>query len=145
MLIGHEQWRNVLWTDETWVTLGFHTRIWVTRKPGEELDDTCLRTSPARRYGWMFWDAFHGNIKGPCLFWEKEWGSINSRSYCGRIVPIIDGYMRLMKNSSYHLQLMQDGALGHVSSETTEEPCSRLIFPISWPPFSPDLNPIEAI
>ena len=83
--------------------------------------------------------------KGSYLFWEKEWGSINSQSYCGWIVPTIDGYMRLMKNDNYHLQLMQDGASGHVSSETTEELCSHLIFPISWPPFSSDLNPIEAI
>ena len=30
-------------TDETWVTSGFHTRISVTRKAGEELDPTCLR------------------------------------------------------------------------------------------------------
>ena len=65
----------------------------------------------------MFWGSFHGNIKGPCLFWEKEWGSINSQSCCGWIVPIIDGYMRLMKNDNYHLQLMQDGAPGHVSSD----------------------------
>lgn len=140
-----DQWKNILWTDETWVTSGFHTRTWVTRRPGEELDETCLKTSPVRRRGWMFWGSFHGNTKGPCLFWEKEWGSINSQSYCERIVPIIDGYVRLMKNSNCYLQLMQDGAPGHASSETTRELHSRYIFPISWPPFSPDLNPIEMV
>lgn len=138
-----EQWYNSLWTNETWVTSGFHTRTWVTHKTGEELDDTCLKTSPARRHGWMFWGSFHGKTKGPCLFWEKEWGSITSQSYCERIVPIIDGYMHLMRNSNCYLQLMQDGAPGHASNDTIIELQSRHVFPIYWPPFSPDLNPIE--
>jgi Transposase. len=67
-----EQWNRILWSDKTWVTSGFHTRIWVTRKAGEELEETCLRTSPPRKRGWMFWGSFHGDSKGPCLFWEKE-------------------------------------------------------------------------
>ncbi|EEA20407.1 transposable element tc1 transposase, putative [Talaromyces marneffei ATCC 18224] len=140
-----EQWNRILWTDETWVTSGFHKRIWVTRKAGEELDDTCLRTSVARKRGWMFWASFHGDIKGPCLFWEKEWGSIGSESYCERTVPIIDGYIRLNRQQSIYLQLMQDGAPGHASKETKKELQERNIYPIYWPAFSPDLNPIEAV
>jgi len=31
-----EQWYQILWTDETWITGGRHTRSWVTRRPGEE-------------------------------------------------------------------------------------------------------------
>ena len=139
-----EQWNRILWSDETWVTSGFHTRIWVTRKAGEELDDTCLRTSPARKRGWMFWATFHGDNKGPCLFWEKEWGTINSERHCQRVVPIIDGYLRLVREDNW-LQFMQDGAPGHASKETKEELNSRGIYPIYWPSFSPDLNPIEAV
>ena len=140
-----EQWNRILWTDETWVTSGFHTRIWVTRKAGEELDSTCLRESPARKRGWMFWASFHANIKGPCLFWEKEWGTIGSQSYCERTVPIIDGYLRLNQQNSIYLDLMQDGAPGHASKETQKELHERNIYPIYWPAFSPDLNPIEAV
>lgn len=36
------QWDIILWTDETWVTCGRHTRTWVTRRVGEELDPTCI-------------------------------------------------------------------------------------------------------
>ncbi|EED23145.1 transposable element tc3 transposase, putative [Talaromyces stipitatus ATCC 10500] len=139
-----EQWNRILWSDETWVTSGFHTRIWVTRKAGEELEGTCIRSSPARKRGWMFWATFHGNNKGPCLFWEKEWGTINSERYCQRVIPIIDGYIRLLRDDIW-LQFMQDGAPGHASKETLEELHSRGIYPIYWPAFSPDLNPIEAV
>lgn len=140
-----EQWNQILWTDETWVTSGFHTRIWVTRKAGEELDPTCLHESPARKRGWMFWGSFHSNIKGPCLFWEKEWGLIDAERYCEKTVPIIDGYIRLNRQRFIYLQLMQDGARPHTSKVTEKELHERNIYPIYWPAFSPDLNPIEAV
>ena len=37
-----EQWNQILWSDETWVTSGYHKRCYVTRKAGEEVDETCL-------------------------------------------------------------------------------------------------------
>ena len=37
-----EDWKAILWSDETWVTGGRHTRTWVTRRPGEELDPNCI-------------------------------------------------------------------------------------------------------
>jgi hypothetical protein len=85
------QARLILWTDETWVTGGRHTRTWVTRTVGEEVDPTCIVERLQRKKGWMFWGCFNGNEKGPGLFWEKDWGSINSDTYCEHLVPIIDG------------------------------------------------------
>jgi transposase len=40
---------------------------------------------------------------------------------------------------------MQDGAPGHAAGETKEELAARGIEVIFWPPFSPDLNPIEKV
>ena len=37
-----EDWKRVLWTDETWVNPGRHTKTRVTRKPGEEWDNFCV-------------------------------------------------------------------------------------------------------
>ncbi|KAH6132891.1 hypothetical protein HBI64_076230 [Parastagonospora nodorum] len=67
-----EQWNHILWSDETWVTRGRHRRVWVTRLPGESLDDTCLVDKVPRKRGWMFWACFNGSEKGLCIFWEKE-------------------------------------------------------------------------
>ena len=117
----------------------------MTRKAGEELDETCLRTLPLRKRGWMFWGSFHASFKGPCLFWEKEWGYIDSEKYSERIVPIIDGYIRLLRQQNSLIQLMQDGAPGHASRNTIRELSERGIYPISWPAFSPDLNPIKMV
>ena len=89
----------------------------------------------------MFWGCFNANIKGPFLFWEKEWGTINQQSYCSRVVPLIHGWIRLHPT----LQFMQDNAPGHQAQETIQELNERNISRIFWPPFSPDLNPIETV
>ncbi len=65
---SQEQWYKIFWTDETWVTGGRHTRTWITRRIGEELDPTCITEKIPKRRGWMFWGGFNGVIKGPCLF-----------------------------------------------------------------------------
>lgn len=136
-----EQWSSILWSDETWVKAGRHRKTFVTRKPGEEFNPTCVLERVQRQSGWMFWGSFHGSVNGPCLFWEKDWGSINQTTYCERIVPIVDGYLRMNPT----LVFMQDNAPGHAAQLTQDELKERGVNVISWPAFSPDLNPIEAV
>jgi hypothetical protein len=135
------QWWRVLWSDETWVTGGRHHRRWVTRKVGEELEPTCVIDKVSKKAGWMFWACFSGLTKGPSLFWEKEWKSINAERYCERIIPLVHGWITLYPD----LQFMQDSAPGHAAELTLTELQERGITPIYWPPYSPDLNPIELI
>ena len=40
---------------------------------------------------------------------------------------------------------MQDGASGHAARLTIEDLEERGVPMVSWPPFSPDLNPIETV
>ncbi|KAI0994030.1 hypothetical protein K3495_g14153 [Podosphaera aphanis] len=119
-----DQWYQIFWTDEIWITGGRHTR---TKK------------------GWMFWGCFHGHTKGPGIFWEKDWGSINQESYYAHTVPIIHGYVEMMRREGVHLVLMQDSAPGHAAGEIKADLAERGIIVIFWPPFSPDLNPIERV
>jgi len=44
-----------------------------------------------------------------------------------------------------HLSYMQDGAPSHTAAATKEELCERGVPIIIWPPYSPDLNPIETV
>lgn len=70
-------WERILWSDETWVSASNHRKVLVTRRPGEELLDDCLLVKGRRGGGWMFWACFNGEVPGPHLFWEKDWGTIN--------------------------------------------------------------------
>lgn len=102
------QWNLILWTDETWVTDGRHTRsverslrflaltdcfrTWISRRVGEENDPDCIVPAEKYKSGWMFWGCFSGGLgKGPHLFWEKDWGKINAETYSQKILPLIDG------------------------------------------------------
>ena len=89
----------------------------------------------------MIWGCFHSNIKGPGIFWEKDWGSINQDTYQAHTVPIIHGWIRLNEG----LQFMQDDAPGHAAKATLEDLKERNVPVITWPAFSPDLNPIETL
>ena len=79
---SEEQWMAVLWSDETWVTGESHRKTCVTRLLREELDPDCVIEKERRKRGWMFWACFSADQKRPCLFWEKDWGSINKETYC---------------------------------------------------------------
>jgi len=49
----------------------------------------------------------------------------------------------MVRRESIPLVLMQDGAPGHAAADTQADLKERGITVIFWPPFSPDLNPIE--
>jgi hypothetical protein len=49
----------------------------------------------------MFWGCFHGNVKGPGIFWEKDWNTISAESYQAKILPVIDGWIRFNKDQGY--------------------------------------------
>ncbi|KAI1005216.1 hypothetical protein K3495_g3002 [Podosphaera aphanis] len=58
-----EQWSQIVWSDETWVTGERHTRVWVSTKPEETYYHTCLVRKGPRKRGWMLWGSFYGNQK----------------------------------------------------------------------------------
>jgi DDE superfamily endonuclease/Transposase len=140
-----EQWDSLLWTDETWTNGGRHTRAWVTRRSDETWDSTCIIERQQRRRGWMFWGSFNGSRKGPGLIWEKSWKSITSESYREHVVPLIDRSIQQARERGQHLILIQDNAPAHTARATREELDRRGIQYDKWPPFSPDLNPIEMV
>jgi hypothetical protein len=64
---------------------------WVTIHDSEDIESFALvRTKP---HGWMFWGSFAGSEKGPCFFWEKEWGGIDALKYQRFIIPHVQAFM----------------------------------------------------
>ena len=79
------------------------------------------------------------------MFWEKNWGTIQEETYRAKIVPIVDGWIRLKGSQGEPLVFMQDSAPCHVAKGIIEDLEERGIICIRWPAFSPDLNPIEMV
>ena len=88
---------------------------------------------------------FNSDIPGSGIFWEKDWGFINSESYSVHTECIIYGCIEFCNYDEIQLRLMKHGASGHGAGNTTTEFQERGIEVICWSPFSPDQNSIEKV
>jgi uncharacterized protein (DUF433 family) len=139
-----EQWDEICWSDESWVQPGYHRRQWCTRKigPSELFHPDCVQHKWQRRIGWMFWGCISGKYgKGRGLFWEKEWKTITTQSYCEHTCPVIFNYLFNHPGLSFQ----QDGGPGHKAQATLAYMQTWNLVPIFWLAFSPDLSPIKDI
>jgi transposase len=142
-----DQWDEICWSDETWCPPGpYSRRQFCTHKigPSELFHPDCIRHKWQRKIGWMFWGCISGKYgKGPGLFWEKEWKSITSLSYCEHTFPVVWNYIYV--DGHLELKFQQDGGPGHNSKYSLVYMADRGVIPIFWPAFSPDLSPIETV
>jgi transposase len=68
-----EDWKNVIWSDETSIMLGHRrgaTRVWRTKE--ERYDETVIRTRWKKASEFMFWGCFSYDKKGPMHIWTPE-------------------------------------------------------------------------
>ncbi len=137
---GEERWGTVLWVDGMWLAGARQQKEWVTRREGEELNDTCLVDKVARKRGWFFCCSVKGLEKGPC-FLSDEWSDFGGKTYNQAVVPLVEGVMREKPG----MQLMLDGTPGSSISESTAELKKHGITPMTWPPTSPDLSVVAAV
>jgi len=68
-----EDWKNVIWSDETSVIMGIRrgtVRVW--RTPDEAVDSTVIRNRWKGFSEFMFWGCFSYDKRGPCHIWRPE-------------------------------------------------------------------------
>lgn len=68
-----EDWKNVIWSDETSVVFGQRRggeRVW--RQAGEIAEPTVIRNRWKGYSEFMFWACFSYDKKGPCHVWKPE-------------------------------------------------------------------------
>ena len=127
-------WSHVVFSDETTIELGSQSKFhW--RFPGEN-DDT-PKTKFAQKQ--MFWGAISMDGKSTLIPLS---GSVNSAHYIDVLNDNLLPYLQqLPKNRRYLFQ--QDNAPAHNAKRTKAWLNEQHVQIISWPPNSPDLNPIE--
>jgi transposase len=130
-----------IFSDEVWAMGGAHTHSFVTVKEdnSDRLQPENLQHKYSKLPAWMFWGTLAQGTKGPCVFFEKEWGNVNSEVYNTHVLSLVEEYCTQNPGSIF----MQDNAPAHRSIETRMNLLERRIRWIPWPPYSPDLNLIE--
>jgi hypothetical protein len=68
-----EDWKNVIWSDETSIILGHrrgNDRVW--RRAWEKHEKSCKRNRWKGFSEFMWWSCFSWDRKGPYHIWKKE-------------------------------------------------------------------------
>jgi len=151
-----EQWKKVIWSDETCLQVGHSLRgKWVTRQKGHELDQkNVLPTYKSVRVTIMVWACFTGEKVGPMIVFDE--GGIGSEEYMD---VILDGLFSFVDDllgqpeeeetirvyKEHDIIFMQDNASCHKTPKVLELLEEEGISVMKWPAQSPDLNPLENI
>ncbi len=127
-------WQKVVFTDETRMKLTSDGIVRVFRRNGTRFGEKNTRFVTTNRKSLMFWGAIrYDGVK--CLVLCPD--RMNSRDY----LKILEDYDEKMHYSGCVFQ--QDNAPIHKAAIIKEFFAARQWDVLEWPPYSPDLNPIE--
>lgn len=146
---GVEEWRKVIWTDESYVWLsGSRGTVWITRRPGEEYHESCIAPKFKKKNAIMIWGGILGGQKTPLVLWQRDnWGTITAHSYVEHVLaPVLwPFWYHESRRRGESLWVMEDGASAHRAIYTQAFRQLHHMLKMDWPPSSPDLNPIEDV
>jgi transposase len=140
-----EDWKRAVWSDECSVEKSADPRqIWCFRTPDEKWLKDCIHGSRhSGRLSVMVWGSFAGEIPGP---FRVVVGRITGASYLELIQEVLPNFLNEVYDT---LQLdpifMQDNAPVHTANIVKDWLNENDFEVFNWPPYSPDLNPIEHI
>jgi transposase len=138
------QWKYVLWTDEANFRLKTTPRSFVWRREGSELVEDAIATSVKWGDGSiMVWGMISGSVKRRLL--RVHAGSITATSYQTLIQRVIATLPSLRTTRGRSLVWMQDNAPPHAATSTASYLAATGYQMMTWPPQSPDCNPLEHV
>jgi transposase len=134
-----ENWSRVIFTDEAPFHVNSCARRRYVRRRINEAYDSKLTIPPSKRYNLkiMVWGSISVHGVGTL---KRFTGNVDKHSYL-RLLREVIPRMRLTPNTIWQ----QDNAPAHSSRIVQQYLTNRRINIMKWPPFSPDLNPIENI
>jgi len=135
-----EDWKRVLWTDESTFEIGRNSRqIRVRREPHEKYHPDCLApTFRNERSSLMVWGGICGEDKTRLAFMPPQ-----RRSAADFVELVYEGPLREFLAEGRDILLMEDGAPVHRSAASRIWREDKNLEKLDWPAQSPDLNPIE--
>jgi transposase len=146
-----EDWRKVIWSDECAVKKDSDPRrLRVFRRQNKQEKYASKNIQGKSRDGYvsqMVWGCFLSNKLGPIAFID---GTVNKDVYIDvirdQLMPFIDA---LRADGITNIVFQQDNARPH-TAEKTKKTLNQLteehgFSVMTWPPNSPDMNPIEQL
>ena len=137
----NEQWKKVLWSDESVFELIPTRRVWVRRRKNERYHPDCINSTVKHGGGKLqVWGCMATNGVGTLKVVK---GRLNAAAYVQLICHTLKEDGRRLCGNNFIFQ--QDGAPCHTASSTKAWFQRKNIEVFPWPSQSPDLNPIEHV
>jgi transposase len=134
-----DQWKRVIFSDESPYTLRIRCRRRCWRKPGERYKNACLRKTVKHDQKVMVWGCFAAHGVG-IITWIK--GIMRKEHYEDILNDsMIPSANLLFGDDNFIFQ--QDNDPKHTANTIKEWFTDRNVEVLAWPSQSPDLNPIE--
>lgn len=149
VLLGPEEIKRIIWSDECYVVLGDRQgSVYVTRRPGEEMDENCVvPTFKQSNLRIMVWGCIMQGKKGPLTVLEYpggKGGGMTAKRYQDQVLKklVHDFYMEVCEERGWAV-FEQDGAPSHRAKSTINWLEQNSIDRFPQPPSSPDVVPLE--
>ena len=134
--------RTIIFSDESWFVLG-PNNYYVWRIPGDDYN-TVTRVNYLHPPKVMIWAGIGFNFKTDLIFFTQ---SVNSNIYIKE--AIVGSHLKYHADKAYGYNqwlFQQDNAKPHTAVNTIQALHKLRINTLpQWPPYSPDLSPIEII
>ena len=141
-----DDWESACWSDECSVERSSDpSTIWVFRTPEEKWEKDCIfAKSKGKGISVMVWGAFHGKTLGPLIPFVVT--SIDSKVYLSLLQSYLPELLEHIQEINNRPGIfMQDNAPVHKAQIVTTWLEREGYTLMKWPPYSPDLNPIEHV
>jgi transposase len=135
----HAEWDTVIYSDEVHFCLGHHGQLWVQRPPGKEYDPQYCKPPEEELYKITLWGCFCSQGIGAGRMFIGELNKILYRDILEHNLK--PTYQQYFPNGLW--RFLQDNASPHYNEEVNTWMHNHGIDPLEFPPYSPDLNPIE--
>ncbi|UYV80637.1 hypothetical protein LAZ67_19001173 [Cordylochernes scorpioides] len=133
------EWHRVVFSDESRFCLSSDSRrVRVWRRRGERCNPAAIVERPTvRQRGIMVWGAIAYDSRSPLL---RIQGTMTAQRYVDDVMrPVTLPYLQGVPNALYQ----QDNARPHTARISQQALQDVQMLP--WPPYSPDLSPIEHV
>jgi transposase len=134
------EWNNIIFSDESrYVLFDNDSHKWVWRKPSEKYQVDCLIPTVKHSSGIMVWGCFTREKVGPLVMLE---GRVTGRVYQQTLQDYLLPFIASLDSSQIWI-FQDDNATVHRTAAVKKFKEDNNILSLTWPPQSPDLNPIE--
>jgi hypothetical protein len=92
-----------MFSDEVWAMGGAHTRSYVIVKEdgSDRFNPDCVQHKYRKVPAWMFHGIIVMGGKGLAVFWEKEWGTMDSYKYDAVILNNIQAFLNVNPDKEF--------------------------------------------